>query len=80
MMEKEQKKPRPPKKFGGFTLEEIDAFVKASEEQGESFDWVAGGDLAHGCNVVRELVVELRAMSQRLAQASKTIRNLKDAY
>ncbi len=75
-MSKEDKPARKPRLYGGFTLDEIDQFVKASEETTESFDTVAGGDLASGCNVIKDLVAALRKTRRALVTAN---RNLKGA-
>ncbi|MGE8453871.1 hypothetical protein D3C87_1268490 [compost metagenome] len=73
-MSNEDKPVRKPRLFGGFTLDQIDEFVAASEEQTESFDTVSGGDLASGAMVIKALRAEMRVLSKRLVQANRNLK------
>lgn len=63
------------KTYGGYTLDEIDVFIKASEDTEESFDIVAsGGDSATSCMVIKDLVAEMRLLAKRLAKAKSNLK------
>jgi hypothetical protein len=59
------------KKYGGYTLEQLEQMVLDSNETQTSIDDLCGGDQAASCLIIEDLLARIRDLEMYEAQALK---------